>query len=117
NGAVQQTGSARLRFTSSSFNVLDGVTLTGDLDLSDSTRRVRIRGGLTLSSGRVRLGTGGGIGFEGDQVFNGEILLEGDSGLIGIEGASTLTLGPDALVHGRGGRIGPAIFFGGTATL
>src|SRR5690606_3436946 len=116
NGRVSQADGARLRFTSSN-NVLDDIEVVGDLDVTESTGRVRGRNGLALVNGRVRLNNSGGIGFEGSQTFAGEIEFEGVSDSLGIEGSSVLTLAPTALVHGRGGRIGPAIFVGGAGVL
>ncbi|MBL9128043.1 MAG: hypothetical protein JNL97_10370, partial [Verrucomicrobiales bacterium] len=117
NGAVTQSGDAKLRFNSSNQNYLDGMQVTGDLDLSAGSGRVRVRNGLTLNSGRVRLNDSGGIGFDGVQTFDGEIVFEGDSGFVSLDGTSTLTLAPSAFVHGKSGRIGQAIFNGGTSTL
>jgi carbonic anhydrase/acetyltransferase-like protein (isoleucine patch superfamily) len=117
NGTVSQAGTGRLRVTSTSQNILDGVTVVGDLDLTEASSRVRARNGLTVNAGRVRLNNNGAIGFEGSQSFGGEVLFEGDSGFLSVDGNSTLTLGPTALVHGRTGRIGQAVFVGGTSVL
>ena len=117
NGAISQTGGAQLRFSSSSQNFLESIAVQGDLDLTATSSRARIRNGLTMNGGRIRLNNNGGIGFEGNQTFAGEIVFEGDSGFLSIDGNTTLTLGLNALVHGKSGRIGQAIFLGGTSVL
>jgi hypothetical protein len=117
NGTVTQTGGAQMLFSASSQNFLDAIQVVGDLDLTPNSSRVRIRNGLTVTGGRVRLNNNGGIGFEGNQTFAGEMLFEGDTGFLSIDGNTTLTLAPTALIHGKSGRIGQAIFQGGTAVL
>ncbi|MCC6231074.1 MAG: hypothetical protein IT580_00415, partial [Verrucomicrobiales bacterium] len=117
NGSLVQSGGARLIFSASSQNYLDAIQLTGDLVLTNSNARARVLNGLTLTGGKVRLNANGAIGFEGSQTFGGEVLFEGDSGFVSIDGTTTLTLATTALVHGKTGRIGQAIFTGGTSTL
>jgi len=97
------------------------VSVVGDLDLTNGGH-VLIRNGLTLA-GAVRLdqiGTlgSGAIGFTGVQTFdNASIVFGNGSGFLSVEGNSTLTLGPNAVVRGKNGIIGQPIFTGGTNKL
>ncbi len=114
NGTVTQEGGGQLIFSSNPGNRLDAVKVVGDLDLTRNAGRVLIRNGLTLE-GTVRLDNGGVIGFSGVQTFNtGGIVFEGNTGILSVEGNSTLTLGPDMVVRGKSGTIGQAVFAGGT---
>ncbi|MBL9136993.1 MAG: hypothetical protein JNK85_14070, partial [Verrucomicrobiales bacterium] len=117
NGSITQSGAGQLVFSTHSQNFLDAIRLVGDLVLTNNSARVRIRNGLTLDTGKVRLNSNGILGFDGTQTFAGEVHFEGALSYLSIEGTSTLTLAPTALVHGANGRIGQAIFLGGTATL
>jgi hypothetical protein len=116
-GTVTRAGGAQLQFNGGGQNFLDAITVGGDIDLTPVNSRVRIRNGLTLNGGRVRVNNNGGIGFEGNQTFAGEVIFEGDTGFLSIDGNTTLTLAPTALIHGKTGRIGQAIFQGGTSVL
>ncbi|MGV3771781.1 MAG: Ig-like domain-containing protein [Verrucomicrobiales bacterium] len=114
-GLVTQTPAARLLFTGGQ-NVLDGVTLEGDLDLSNGGT-IRVRNELKLVTGgqpggTVRIGGGGVLGFAGTQTF-GPATVEFvgvNSGVLGIAGVTTLTLNNDVLIHGRTGAIGQPVF-------
>jgi hypothetical protein len=113
-GTVRQDG-ARLVLRTG--NTLDGVTVTGDLDLTTGTARVLARNGLTVS-GRILINNLGAIGFAGDQTYNGRIDFTGTSGNVSIDGNTTLTLGPESVIRGQTGRIGaPAVFLPGTSKL
>ena len=78
-GTVTENGAARLKFTGEPANILDGVTVQGDLDLTNPGARLLIHNGLTVS-GKVLI-DGGGIGFEGNQTFdNATVVFTGTSG-------------------------------------
>src|SRR5262249_48316424 len=102
---VTQEGAARLRFTGHSGNTLDGVTVQGDLILTNASARVGIRNGLTLT-GTVLIDNGAVIGFVGDQTFNsGSVTFVGNAGFLDVDASTTLTLGPAMVVRGKGGSL------------
>lgn len=121
NGAVTQNGDAKLIFAANAMNVLDGMTVQGDLELTNTSARALIRNGLTLN-GSVILENAGGVTFAGDQTFNtGQIVFassSGSSGALGIEPGTTLTLGPAMVLRGKTGAIGGGLFaFSGSRIL
>ena len=89
-------------------NRLIGVTLNGDLLLSERNASLRING-LTLN-GKARLsGVSAHLTFEETQTFaTGAISFEGSDGIqyIAVEGAHTLTIGPTVTISGGRGQIG-----------
>ena len=125
-GTIQQTGSNGLHFTSSTTNALDGVTVLGDLNLTEgSFSRLQIRNGLTL---RNEANTGNGVAnvannsflmFVGTQTFNNATVnLSGGSALtVEQSGATTLTLGSNVLVQGAGGIGGQVLTPGPVALI
>jgi hypothetical protein len=117
-GTVTQSGGGNLLFAGGAVSTLDGVTLDGDLVLTNLSVRVLIRNGLALT-GSVQLDNENAISFSGSQTFQtGQVVFAGNSGLLGIEPGTTLTLGPTVIVRGRSGRIGPSMFnFSGTRRL
>src|SRR5262249_28829409 len=121
-GAITQTGPAKLRCTRSAQNTLDGVTLEGELDLTDGGV-VRIRNGLRLTTGgvpggTVRIDNGGILAFEGTQSFGpGTIEFAGNSGFMGPVGNVTLTLANGTLVRGKTGNLRALYDGSGTPTL
>ena len=115
-GTVTQTAQGALVFTSSQ-NTLDGVTVNGDLDLTTSNARLKVLNGLTLN-GDARIDNNGAIAFNGTQTFGtGKVVFEGSSGSLGVDGNTTLTLGPAMVVRGKTGRIGQAVLQGGAGHL
>jgi len=116
-GTVTQTADGRLLFTTDRASTLDGVSVNGDLDLTSSGARLLVRNGLSLD-GAARIDNNAAIGFIGDQTFDdASVVFEGNSGSLGVEGNSTLTLGPSMIVRGKTGTIGQAVFQGGTSHL
>ena len=99
-------------------NLLDGVSITGDLDLDTIHNAfTRVINGFELT-GAVRIGSSSELSFEGDQSFAGEILFtagSNTSSTLSLYANTILTLTEDALIHGRNGRIG-RYRFGGTNT-
>ena len=116
-GTVTQTAQGGLLITNSGQNTLDGVTVNGDLDLTATSARLRVLNGLTLN-GDARIDNGGAIVFNGTQSFEtGSVVFEGNSGSLGVDGDTTLTLGPAMVVRGKTGRIGQAVLQGGAGHL
>ncbi len=121
-GTISQADGARLIFARNGQNVLDGVTMEGGLDLSDGGF-VRVRNGLTLTSGgapggTVRIDNGGILGFEGTQTFGPGIIEFGaNSGYMGPAADTILTLSSGVLVRGKTGYLQPVFYLNGTPTL
>ncbi|MCI0542013.1 MAG: Ig-like domain-containing protein, partial [Verrucomicrobiales bacterium] len=102
-GTVSQRGEGKLLFGASVVNTLDGVSVEGDLVLTNTSARVLIRNGLTLA-GNVLLDNGAAMSFAEDQTFNtSQVIFAGNSGALGIEPGTTLTLGPAMVVQGKTG--------------
>src|SRR5207248_1191285 len=101
-------------------NFLDGVTYNGILDMATVTVRERFIDGLTLN-GTINIDSGSLLSAQGDETLggNGTIVFGASaSNYLTIEGTSTLTLGPNILIHGQNGNIGAAQFYlGGTTKL
>src|SRR6185436_18688111 len=121
-GTVNQTDGSKLIFANGTVlpnsvaNVLDNLTLNGDLDLRNGGR-VLVRNGLVLS-GSVFISNTGVLSFNGIQTFNtGSVIFEGDTGYLGVERDSTLTLGPAMIVRGKSGTIGQSFFVTGNTKL
>jgi hypothetical protein len=92
--------------------LLDGVTDTGTLNLTQAGAWLRIRDGLTLSGVAEVEGAGAVLGFQGVQTFDKAQILLGASGQAAtldvlhdpsLNGGSTLTLGPNLTVTQAGG--------------
>jgi hypothetical protein len=113
-GTVAQAAGGRLLFSGNAQNTLDGVAVSGDLDLTTGSARLLVRNGLALT-GTVRIDNNGGLGFTGTQAFdNASVVFEGNSGSLSAEGNGTvLTLGPATVVRGKSGTIGQSFFLGG----
>lgn len=118
-GTLDLSQGISLTVLSNSSNRLNGVTVNGDLLLSQNSSILRVQNGLTMN-GAVRLsGSAASLAFEGSQTFaNGSIIFEGtNSKFIEMVSAGTLTLGPGAVIRGGAGTIGGSQFFGGVMTL
>ena len=126
-GTVTATGGAEIAVvpasTSNDNSTLDGVTLSGSLDLSASEATLTVLDGLTVN-GTVTLGGpsdtfGSTLSFEGSQTLAGtaEIVFAGGPSESRIQGDySTLTIGPDVTIHGQYGSLssGDILFNQGT---
>src|SRR5919106_1267661 len=100
-GTVSQTGGAKLLFPfPHARNTFDAMRVEGDLLLTNTSARALIRNGLDLN-GTAILDNAGGITFAGDQTFHGQVVFAGNSGTLGIEPGTMLTLGPATAVRGR----------------
>ena len=106
-----------LLVTASSANRLVGVTVNGDLTLSQSSAVVRFNN-VTLN-GTAHLTNSSSIAFEGTQSFNsGTISFDDATGnVVEMQAAGTLTLGAAAAIRGNTGTIGGSRYFGAAMTL
>jgi hypothetical protein len=112
-GTVTEAGGAKLIFTNSG-GTLNGVTFNNDLDLATVDGAVAtVLNGLTLSGSTVNLGNAAGSTFgrlllPSSETLGGTgtVLLGGSAanGLLNF-GDTTLTIGPNILVHGKNGSI------------
>jgi hypothetical protein len=91
--------------------LLDGVTDTGVLNLSNAGAYLRVRDGLVLAGSANVTGAGGVLAFQGSQVFNNANVQLGAAGQAavldvlhdyGANGPSTLTLGPGLVITQAG---------------
>jgi hypothetical protein len=99
---------AKLICTGNPANTLDGVSLTGDLDVTASLAQVLIRNGLTLT-GSVLLANGGTMTIVGSQTLDtGSIVFTDIFGYVVLASNTTLTLGPDMVVRGKSGNVNGA---------
>jgi hypothetical protein len=111
-------GSNNLAFGRTSGNGLIGVTLDNGLNLS-SGGYARVYAGLTVNGGPVQIDNSGVLAFNDTETFDVATVVFGSANdnHLSIEGTNTLTLGPNATIHGQNGVIGAAEFNGGTSTL
>jgi len=95
---------------------LSGATFTGDLDMATASGATTVINGLTLN-GTAYLGDAAGttasyLQFSGTQTLSGSgAVLFGGNGnnalyVLGGAAGSTLTIGPNVLVHGKNGAVG-----------
>jgi hypothetical protein len=101
-------------------NVLNGVTVNGNLDLSN-TGVERVFGGLPLD-GTATIDQGGVLSFQDSQTLSGNaVILFGGNGNNrlsvdnGSGGVQTLTIGSSVQVHGTNGAITTSVFAGNGA--
>ena len=124
SGVINTSGSGFFTASNSSNNFLDGVALTGTLDLSSiANSRERVANGLTLT-GAINVSNGGILSLDSSSTGGGNQTL-GGSGTINLndagarlaqEGNGTTTLGANVVVRGQG-NIGQALIAGGTNNL
>ncbi len=125
-GTLATTGSNALIATTSGGTLANGVTLDGTLDLTTGNNvRVSVTGGLTLVNGAVvKIGDNasdlGYVSFNGGNqtlVGSGSVLFGNSAGntlWTGQSSGTNLTIGPDILIHGQNGVVGPnSAQFGG----
>jgi RHS repeat-associated protein len=90
---------------------LDGVTVDGELNLTDADARAIVTHGLVLD-GTARLGgfSRGFLGFLGSETLTGtgQVIFGPDplNALYLVDPATTLTVGPGITLHGNSGEIG-----------
>ena len=114
HGALSESGGAELVFTSSG-GTLDGVTTSGNLDLTGSANvYAYVANGLTLDNATIYLGNASGMTygtlyFEGTQTLGGAgTVLFGKSGANNINnywGGAGLTIGPQITLRGSNGNL------------
>jgi hypothetical protein len=108
-GVVKQIGDGALVASTDGRNTLDGVSVIGDLKLTNHIARLVIRNGLSLT-GTLFLDDLGYITFAGDQTFDNAQVVFGESGQFQLTPGTTLTLGPQMLLRGKSGQIGQGDF-------
>ncbi|MCK9687941.1 beta strand repeat-containing protein [Scleromatobacter humisilvae] len=122
-GAITTSGSGVFRAASNGNNYLDGVGVTGTLDMATlANSREHIVNGLTLN-GNVNIANGGILSLDsvgttgGAQTISGtaSINLNDAAAILSVEGNGSTTLGSGITVHGQG-NIGRAVFVGGNNT-
>ncbi|HEX2475742.1 MAG TPA: hypothetical protein VHK01_13405, partial [Lacipirellulaceae bacterium] len=125
NTTINSTGGA-LAIAAFNANLLNGVTMNGDLTLNVTDGRTRIAGGTTFNTAHLAA-TNVGVGFAPGQTLAGTILFEG-AGLgdraVEMDGtAGNFTVGPTGVMRTASGlasnvRIaGGAWWYGGAMTL
>jgi RHS repeat-associated protein len=120
-GTLNFADGKTLAFPSLTTSRLTGVTVNGDLTLSEFFARVKIEGGTTFANAHLS-GDGSGLSFAPGQILTGNILFEGtvvQTRTITMNGtAGTLTIAPTGsikTVAGASGAIGDV--FSGAMTL
>lgn len=114
SGIVNSTGSGSVRATNSANNYLNGVTLTGTLDLATATGSERSINGMTLN-GVVSLDKGSALMFEGTQSLNGSgtITFGPVASRVGVDiSNSVLTIGNGITIRGENGTVGNQLYHG-----
>ena len=118
-GTLSSSGGGSFQATNSNANFLDGVTLTGVLNMATGTQtRERVNNGLT-NNGTLNLNNSSFLSFEGSQTLGGSgsiVFGDGSSGpgFLDVGGANTvLTIGASATVRGGSGIIGDQNILGG----
>jgi hypothetical protein len=105
-GLVFDTGD----FTGAGTGGLYGVTLNGDMELSDKGATLGVRDGLTLNGTVNITGEGARVYLQNDQTIRGgTFVFDTTSGTIPSMGSgenTTLTLDPDVVIRGRRGGFG-----------
>ena len=123
NGVINVSGTGTFQVTNSSANFLDGLNLTGALDLASyGNARERIINGATLN-GAVNIANGGILSLDSasgaaSQTLSGTAVINlNDAGArLAIDGTGTTTLGANITVRGQG-DIGTPINSGGNNVL
>jgi|JI10StandDraft_1071094.scaffolds.fasta_scaffold01355_3 hypothetical protein len=120
-GIIGTTGSGALVAFSSPSNYLSGVTLNGNLDMTNTNARERVIGGGLTLNGTIDINNNGILSFEGDGALsgNGSIVLgtTGPGNRVDLDGTGTTTVGSNITIRGENGTIGNQINIGGTQTL
>jgi hypothetical protein len=113
-GAVLGVGNAN--------NLLQGVTVSGELVLLTNSARVRLTNGSTFTTARLQAQSQS-IGFEPNTALPGNVIVEATNGtgyleLISGSGTFTIPAGRSVVTTGTaGGGIGGSFWFAGTMTL
>ncbi|MBC7771520.1 MAG: hypothetical protein H7210_03380, partial [Pyrinomonadaceae bacterium] len=119
-GTVTMSGGAGLTVTTNSNNRLSGVTVNGNIDLAITSATLRVAGGFTLNGTVTVSGNSANLVFDSTGTLGGSgtILFSGEfDHNLGIDGNTTLTVGPGITIRGNRGTIGIAVFTGGNNAL
>jgi len=123
-GTINTVGTGRFSASNSNGNVLSGVSLNGTIDLASATGIERVANGLTMTGGSiVKINSNSVLSFSGgNQTLGGSGTIElgstgGSNRALSMEGNTTLTVGPNVVIHGVNGTIGQTYLSGGTQNL
>jgi hypothetical protein len=121
-GTINTSGGGLFTVTSTAANYLNGVTLTGKMDMATvANSRQRITNGLTLDNGTVDINGNGILSFEGASTLGGTGSIvfgaTGPGNRMDLDGNGTTTFASGTTVRGQNGTIGRQINIGGTQTL
>lgn len=110
SGVINSTGTGSLRPTNDVNNFLDGVTLSGTLDMATATGSERVNNGLTLN-GTVNINQNSIFAFDGSNTVGGNgTFVFGNTGMankISIDQSnSVVTIGQNVKIRGERGTIG-----------
>ncbi len=121
SGIVNTSGSGRFAASNNGNNILDGVTLNGNLDLATATSIERVTAGGLVLNGTINLNNNSILAFTGDGGLSGNATIvlgnTGGSNRIALDGTGTTTFATGTTVRGENGTIGGAVFVGGTQAL
>ncbi len=121
SGVINTSGDGNFRPTADNNNILSGVSFSGVLNMASTNGVERVAGGLTLN-GRIDLNANSVLSFNGSQTLGGTgSIVLGNSGAsnraLSLEGATTLTIGPDITVRGTSGILGQTYLAGGSQSI
>ena len=120
SGDMNIVGTGSFRPNASSANFLNGVTLSGTLDMLTQLGFERITNGLTLNNATINIGANSVFAPQGNQTISGTgniVFADGNGNNRFDVGAGTLTLASGVTVRGGNGIIGTQTFSGGAAGL
>jgi hypothetical protein len=119
-GTVGTTGTGIFRPSNSASNFLDGVTVSGTLDMATALAVERVINDLTLN-GTININQNSALTFQADNTISGtgSIVLgaTGASNRIALDGNGTTTLGAGITIRGQNGTIGNNVYVSGTQAL
>ena len=120
SGTINTSGSGTFTANGSGSNFLSGVTLNGNLDLTNGGFERVTAGGLVLN-GTVNINSNGVFVFNDTGGLSGNATLvlgnTGGSNRIGLDGTGTTSFASGTTIRGHSGTIGNAVFVGGSQTL
>ncbi|MDQ6654726.1 MAG: PEP-CTERM sorting domain-containing protein [Verrucomicrobiota bacterium] len=123
NTTITPSGTGVLSVAANGNNLLTGVTVNGDLTLSDNFASTRIGGGTTFTTVHLS-GANSELGFQPGQTLSGTILFEGaitSQRFVTMSSAGNFTIGATGVIRSvtvaAGGTIGGNNNFGGAMAL
>ncbi|TXI77148.1 MAG: S-layer family protein, partial [Dokdonella sp.] len=120
SGDMNLTGAGSFRASNNGNNFLSGVTLSGTLDLASATGIESVAGGLTLNGATINIGNNSLFAPQGNQTIGGTgtiVFADTNSSNRFNVEAGTLTLASGITIRGGAGTIGSQAFVGGAAAL